>query len=185
MPETCRSCKVTFPDELVAAAFEHRERRLRMHLQSRIRRGRTCYPCVRTAKDQRKGENRWVIKAKDTIRRHAISLEISAQDLTVKYGWDPERMAREMARAYADGLGLCAECEEPYSGMGHGYADITLDICRPGEEPYYGTNTRYICMTDNREKHNMAPERWQLRKRVWAWWKRHKDLPPNELGLLF
>ena len=66
-----------------------------------------------------------------------------------------------------------------------GYADITLDICRPGEEPYYGTNTRYICMTDNREKHNMAPERWQLRKRVWAWWKRHKDLPPNELGLLF
>jgi len=185
MPERCRRCLVEYPDDLIGPAFEHRERRLRMHLQSKFRKARTCYPCVRTAKDQRKDENRWIVKAKDTTRRHAISLGIPAEELVTKYGWDPERMARDMARAYLDGLGVCDECEEPYGGMGHGYADLTLDICRPGEEPYYGTCTRYICMTDNREKHNMTPERWQLRKRVWAWWKSHKDLPPDELGLLF
>jgi hypothetical protein len=177
---------VTYPDDLIAAAFQPKGWiRGKMHPSAKSSRRRTCYPCVRTAKDKRKGENRFTVKAKDTIRRHALSLGISERDLIEKYGWSPERMARDMARAYADGLGLCDECEEPYSGMGHGFADLTLDVCRPGEEPYYGTNTRYICMTDNREKHNMDPERWQLRKRVWAWWKTHKDLPPEQLGLLF
>jgi hypothetical protein len=185
MAETCRRCQVTYLDELVGEAFDHRGARRHMHLPTKFRRGRTCYPCVRTAKDQRKGENRWIVKAKDTIRRHALERGMSAEDFSRKYGWDPERMARDMARAYLDGLGVCDECEEPYGGMGHGYADLTLDICRPDDEPYYGTNTRYICMTDNREKRNMTPERWQLRKRVWAWWKSHKDLPPEDLGLLF
>jgi hypothetical protein len=156
-----------------------------MHLPMKSRRGRTCYPCVRTARDQRKGENRWTVKVKDTTRRHAISLGIPVADLITTYGWERKRMARDQARAYADGLGVCDECEEQYGAMGHGIADLTLDICRPGEAPYYGINTRYICMTDNREKHNMPPERWQLRKRVWAWWKANRDLPPQELGMLF
>jgi hypothetical protein len=189
MPEPCRRCQVTYPDELIEAAFQpvHVKSALRgrMHLPLKRRGGRTCYPCIRTAKDKRKGENRWVVKAKDTLRRHALSLGISVEDLTGKYGWNPDRMARDMARVYADGLGLCDECEQPYGVMGHGFADLTLDICRPGDDPYYGTNTRYICMTDNREKANMTPERWQLRKRAWVWWISHKDLPPEDLGLLF
>jgi hypothetical protein len=187
MPETCRKCYVTYPDDLIEAAFQpttDAALRKRMHLPLKRRKGRTCYPCIRTARDQRKGENRWIVKVRDTRRRHAISLGIPEEVLTEKYGWHEDRMARDMARAYADGLGLCDECEEPYGPMGHGFADLTIDICRVGEEPYYGTNTRYICMTDNREKRNMTPARWQLRKRVWAWWRSHKDLPPEELGLL-
>src|SRR5262245_29452968 len=151
-----------------------------MHLS---RFARTCYCCTRSARDVRKGEDRWIVKARDSKRRHAISLGISVEELGEVYGWDERRMARDAAARYADGLGLCDECEEPYGAMGHGYADITLDVCRPGEAPYYGTNTRWICATDNREKHNMTPERWQLRKRVWKWWKQHRGLPPEELGL--
>jgi hypothetical protein len=183
MPETCRRCHVTYPDDLVQAAFQPKGWiRGKMHPSARYR---TCYPCVRTAKDQRKGENRWIVKARDSTHHHALTRGISERVLAEKYGWQTERMARDAARAFADGLGVCAECEKEFGSMGHGYADLTIDICRPDEEPYYGTNTRYICMGCNREKHNMTPERWQLRKRVWAWWKTNKSLPPDELGLLF
>jgi hypothetical protein len=55
--------------------------------------------------------------------------------------------------------------------MGHGRADVTVDILDPKLEPFYLTNTRLPCLTCNRAKHTMGAEQWALRRRAWDRWR--------------
>ena len=78
------------------------------------------------------------------MRRHAQRLEISKTDLISVYGWDLKRIAHDAEYQYGNG---CNYCGHPYRDMGHGYADITLDVVDRGRPPYYRTNTRWCCQT--------------------------------------
>jgi hypothetical protein len=82
-----------------------------------------------------------------------------------RYGWDKYRIKRALEQEYA---GPCWHCGTLYATMGHGLADLTVDIVRPDDEPYWGTNTRLCCMTCNREKSRMPSELYERRRQEWA-----------------
>jgi hypothetical protein len=54
--------------------------------------------------------------------------------------------------------------------MSHGLSDITLDICDPTIEPYYMTNTKWVCQTCNREKARTPPDKWGAKLVYWKQW---------------
>jgi hypothetical protein len=58
--------------------------------------------------------------------------------------------------------------------MEHGLADVTLDIIHPELPPYYGINTRWVCMTCNRAKQAMNPGLFGARQKCWAQWSEHQ-----------
>jgi hypothetical protein len=79
----------------------------------------------------------------------------------------------------------CSYCHRDYKGMGHAAADITLDIFDPRLPPEYGTNTRWCCMTCQRRKSLLTPQKWAMKLRIYRRWDANRELPPNELGFLF
>lgn len=107
-----------------------------------------CIGCEQQMRDDSKRRNRWLRKATDALRGHARKLGLTTAELR-QHGWAPDRMAHEAEHVYANG---CPECGEPFIGMGHGLADITLDVIDVDAPPVYGLNTRWICMTCNRMK---------------------------------
>src|SRR5262249_49372565 len=132
----------------------------------------TCIGCEQTARDKKKRANRERSKVGDAIRRHAdrfikIGLAKTRAEFAEKYGWEIDRMLHEMEHTYKNGCGYCAES---FGEMGHGLSDITLDICDPRQPPYYGTNTRWICQTCNREKGRTPPELWGAKLIAWKQW---------------
>jgi hypothetical protein len=86
-----------------------------------------CRPCEQTARDQRKIANRWSVKARDVIRRHALRLGFTKEELIYFYGWEPARLAHDAEFQYANG---CNYCGGQYAAMGHGLSDISLDIIK-------------------------------------------------------
>lgn len=66
-------------------------------------------------------------------------------------------MGRDMEHAYA---GRCCDCDNAFATMPNGIADLTLDIADRRVVPIYGTNTRFVCMTCNRRKSIIGPEKW-------------------------
>ena len=124
-----------------------------------------CRGCEQDGRDNRKRDNRWTAKARDTIRRHATRLNIDKAELIGRYGWDPKRLAHEAEYQYGNG---CSYCFEPYLSMGHGLSDITLDIQDPAKPPSYRLNTKWCCQTCNRKKGRMTPEEFELDRQMWA-----------------
>jgi 5-methylcytosine-specific restriction endonuclease McrA len=174
----CNRCATWYPPHLIARAFQpQRGRWDASNLRKTI-----CRPCEQTARDQRKIRDRWAVKARDVIRRHALRLEVSKFDLISRYGWDPAKLAHEAEFQYGNG---CSYCGHPYMDMGHGLADITLDIIDRGKPPYYRTNAKWCCQTCNRKKGATNPEEFELDRQVYETWNRAKSLTPDELGLLF
>lgn len=137
---------------------------------------RLCKGCEQTESDDRKRRNRWRAKARSATTSHARRLSgrwdiTSAADLVARYGWGADRMAHEAEHAYANGCGYCAAS---YADMGHGLADITLDIVDPDAPPYYPGNVRWCCATCNRKKHQRPPHLWAAELAVWQRWQRRQ-----------
>ncbi len=68
--------------------------------------------------------------------------------------------------------------------MGHGLADLTLDIQDPTRPPHYCTNTKWCCQTCNRDKGPMSPEEFEAQRQISKLWKLPKTEPPEQ-GMLF
>jgi hypothetical protein len=143
---------------------------------------KVCRPCEQTARDERKIGSRWAVKARDVIRRHAIRLEISKDDLVAIYGWDAKRLAHDAEFQYGNG---CNYCGHQYRDMGHGLADITLDIMDRSKPPYYRTNAKWCCQTCNRKKGDKGPDWFELDRQVYERWTEARELSPEERGQLF
>ena len=54
-------------------------------------------------------------------------------------------------------------------------ADLTLDISDPFELPYYETNTKIMCRTDNTSKARLPKHRYNARLRGWEQWKANQS----------
>lgn len=176
----CIKCGVEYAADEVASGQAFRSGggvRRRMHLAT------TCRPCEDTARDVRKGEDRWSVKANDTTRRHAVRLRtpkglgpsgqswhdphLTAERLIAVYGWGKAQMSHDASFLYDNG---CSYCHRKYKGMGHDAADITLDIFDPRLPPQYGINTRWCCMTCQRRKSLLLPDKWAIKMRIYQKW---------------
>jgi len=78
-------------------------------------------------------------------------------------------MLHEAKHVYTNG---CQYCGKPFALMGHGLADLTLDIFDPRLPAYYPANTRWACMTCNREKSRTPPDKWGAKLACWGKWER-------------
>jgi hypothetical protein len=129
--------------------------------------------CEQTARDDKKIANRWIVKARDTARRHAKRLGILSDEFIKRYSWDIRRIAHELEHAY--GNGCSGPCGRSYLVMGHGLADITIDIVNPDLPPVYGVNTRIICCTCNRQKSNTSHRIYTIRQLGWSMWEQNNE----------
>src|SRR5262245_7629578 len=159
----CIKCGGLFDD-----VFFRKNRHTRMSTRKWHR--LVCIGCEQTTRDEKKIQDRWPAKIRDTIRRHASSLKISPESLRDGYGWDFERLKHDAQHAYQNG---CAYCGVLYRQMKSGsLSNITLDIINPEAPPYYLTNTRWCCMTCNYKKGRTDPTTWSARQACWDKWKR-------------
>jgi hypothetical protein len=144
----------------------------------------TCIGCQQTTNDNLKREDRFVAKARSTIYWHAERLNIAEEVLRDHYGWTVERIAHLFRHGYEN---TCNYCFAPYVEMGHGFADITLDIVDPSKPPYLKTNVQTCCGTCNRSKSDMSPEQWELRQLDWKTWHKQQKKTPlqpdSQVGL--
>jgi hypothetical protein len=131
----------------------------------------SCRGCEQTERDRRKAVDPFVVKARSTIRHHAIKYDFSAAEFIQRFGWDPPRVAHLFRHAFDN---TCEYCRKPYSGMRNGVWDVTIDIVDPRAAPYLETNTKVCCQTCNSEKATMTPELWARTLRYYADWERHQ-----------
>lgn len=179
----CRRCRFVAQGDDEIALWFRRSGKSRLNF---------CDGCRADLRDGPKQINRFTAKARQTFNRHATKyikqgLANDPGDFALKFGWDVKRIAHEMEHAYGNG---CSECGLPYEPMGHGPADITVDIWDPRLPPEYGVNTRLICSTDNQQKGDLIPELWAVKKALWRRWKKwiadHPlEPPPEQLALIF
>ena len=69
--------------------------------------------------------------------------------------------------------------------MGHGLADITLDIIDRSQPPYYRTNTKWCCQSCNRKKSARTPEFFEQDRQVYELWEATQALAADQRGMLF
>jgi hypothetical protein len=141
-----------------------------------------CKGCEQTARDQLKAIDRWPKKVDNMIRWHARRFGIGVRDLVDRYGWDPKQIAHEAKHAYANG---CPYCQFPFETMGHGIADLSIDIVNPDSPPWYTTNTKFCCVSCNREKHRTPPELWSRLCVAWKQWTNTSPVGVAEQLALF
>jgi hypothetical protein len=159
------------------------------------RRHSICRPCIEADQDQHKGRDRWTCKANDTKRRHVVKLRtprkangtvawhnpnLTVTELETTYGWTTHQLAHDARFRYNNG---CDYCHHPYKEMGHGSGDITVDIYDPRLPPDY-SNTRWCCMTCQRRKGLLAPEKWAIKQRIYRRWETTKQMTPEDRGML-
>ena len=138
----------------------------------------TCIGCEQQRRDDAKNSplKRAKKKAHASIRNHAKKLGCSKDKLRDKYGWDADRMAKDILHAYNNG---CCYCHTPFKDMGD-MSNVTIDIFDVDAPPYYETNVRYCCPTCNKEKQRTPPDEWGLRLQMWKRWeKRQQELRNN------
>ena len=169
----CSRCYTLYPPHLIGRAF----RLDRVRHDASCRTKVVCRPCELTARDRKKRVNRWMVKARDVIRRHAVRLSErwpdirTPDDLIRIYGWDAERLAHDAEFQYQNG---CSYCGEPYQDMGHGLADITLDVQNPESRPHYRMNTKWCCQTCNRKKGALNPDAFESDRQIYELWSEHQ-----------
>ncbi len=169
----CKKCSGDYP----AACFNVDSRLTSKTTRRRI----VCSMCEQTTGDEKKRENRWIVKARGTIRRHAakyikLGYASSIEDFSSKFGWKIEKIAHDLQHAYDN---QC-RCGESYKDMGNGFRDVTLDITDPRQPPYY-TNTGPLCSTCNTKKHKTPPAEWGARMVGWDLWKQNQEKIKNGL----
>lgn len=154
-----------------------------------------CRPCRETEKDAHKAAHRWAVKATDTITSHVAKLrkpragphcaawydsELTRSELIHTYGWNPIQIAHDLEFHYGNG---CDYCHHPYLDMGHGAADITIDLYDPRRPPDY-ENVRFCCPTCQRRKGLLPPELWAIKKRIYRKWDRARQSAWEDRGML-
>jgi hypothetical protein len=161
--QTCRGpCRRTWDLE---GGFNRKKRKGNQGIDASIPYQTICIGCTQTIRDQRKQKDRWIVKAGDTINRHAVRLGYSTSVLKDHYQWNSKHIAHYLEHAYKNG---CHYCHKLYRDMGHGFTDITIDIIDPRIEPYFHTNVTHCCSTCNRQKSQLSPEAWCERLKYWA-----------------
>jgi len=183
MIKTCRRCGQTYNP---AEAFFRQHRYVPTAVGTVKHWHSICIGCELTARTEKKYRNRPKEKARRTLHSHADKYirakrwekdprfpEVHTRDeFEQKLGWNLDHMAHDLE--YASGNG-CHYCRRPFSEMEHGWADITLDIINPDLPPYYRTNTRWICMTCNREKQKTPPDLWGAKLQCWGQWREWRE----------
>lgn len=138
----------------------------------------TCKMCE---SNMRHAEDRWKLKAQDTRAYHRLmaleQYKISPESFSSwdghyetfdkTYGWDAEKIAREMEAVYE---GPCRICGKPYKTMGHGRHDLTVDLLDPTSEPFYEDNTRFVCGSCNSRKGAKTREQDRQAKAAYQRW---------------
>jgi hypothetical protein len=94
----CIRCRTVYPRHLVEHVF--RAHRAGQYASCPDYRKRVCRACEQTVRDQRKQRNRWAVKARDVIRRHATRFGIDRDELVTVFGWDPQRLAHDAEHQY-------------------------------------------------------------------------------------
>ena len=176
---TCIRCGTEYHPHLVNWVFRVGQR---PELLCPDFRKRVCRACEQARRDRRKQRDRWTMKARDVIRRHAARLGVARDILITVYGWDPRRLAHDAEHQYSNG---CNYCGEPYAAMGRGLGSITLDIQDRDRPPYYCTNTKWCCLDCNRRKGAMTPEAFEFNRQMWNLWKLSRTELRGEQGVLF
>lgn len=181
MAARCARCKVLYDDEEAQVFFRIRE----AGAYTNPRRSRVCIGCQITQRTDRARERRALTKAETTLRFHAgravqAGMVAIPAEFARRFGWEPRRMAHEIEHIYEN---TCPYCEQPFAEMEHGLADVTIDIIDPRKEPFYKTNTKWVCMTCNREKQNSSPEQWSIKLRAWRKWRSNRARPYNQDSL--
>ncbi len=141
-------------------------RRARIHARA------VCIGCEVTSRNKPDESARWRRKACATISHHARKFGIPSPELQAKFGWDVGQMAHDAEHAHGNG---CHYCSVPFSSMGNGMADISLDIIDRDRQPFYRTNTRWACLTCNRQKSTLPPEIFALRQIEWKRFLAYKE----------
>ena len=131
-----------------------------------------CKGCSQSARDKSKLANRWRSKMRSTRKMHAQKFSKSLDDFENFYKWNLEQMEHDARHAYENG---CPLCGETFFLMGHGLADITLDIIVRDSPPVYGTNTRWLCATCNRQKGKYTMREHGTLMVNWQLWKHQTD----------
>src|SRR5262249_44231693 len=159
-------CGLEYPEE----AFFRRNPRVANAFATRRP---VCIGCETTARNDEKGRDRLLAKARDTIRRHARKWGLTAADFCEQFGWNIDQLKHDINHASKNG---CPYCHRQFATMGHGLSDITIDIINPKTDPLYTTNTKIICQTCNREKGRTPPEIWAHKLICWARWEKQEEL---------
>lgn len=163
----CHECGEEYP----LIFFRRDKKQLALHASSAQGYHAVCKACEQDRTDAKKRNNRWPTKASDTTRRHAEKYGMSPDIFSERYGWDVARIAHILKHASEN---TCCYCREPYHTMGHGPADVTMDIIDPRKEPYLETNVQPCCATCNRRKGDSTPEDWAVQLRCWRKHDRRK-----------
>lgn len=143
-----------------------------LHASSTSRRSHpVCIGCELEDRTELKQQNRLSAKARDAIRRHAPKYDMPAPAFATRFGWAVNVVQHGFEHAYANG---CSYCHRPFASMGHGFSDITIDICNRDDEPHFETNTKFCCQTCNREKGTMPPHLWARKLRAWQRYEQNK-----------
>jgi hypothetical protein len=167
----CSRCKTFWP----ADSF-------RLRTRSSGLRQRWCIGCEITTRTQRKAADPFMQKAKWTVSNHAIRYRMARREFVKLYGWRAARIAADMRRAWGH---ICVYCERPFS-VRRGFGDLTLDIVRRADAPYYDTNVAFCCWTCNSEKRRMTPDAWARRLMFWRAYGKHWETrqPVKQLHFL-
>jgi hypothetical protein len=138
-----------------------------------------CIGCRLTRRtDDKNNGKRFLVKARSALLKHApkfkkTGLIQAASELTDRFGWDIRNMAHDIEHAFKNG---CPYCRRPFAEMANGLGDVTLDIIRPADDPFYTTNTKWCCMSCNRGKAKASPERWAAKLLYWAKWEKRQAI---------
>lgn len=165
---TCRTCGTTYYGDEVEAVF--RAAGKPDECTNQVWRSRTCQLCEITVRTEAKHANRFIAKARNTIRHHAKKFGLSVSEMSDRFLWTVDRIAQDMEEMWRKG---CEDCGYQFREM----HDLTLDINNPVDPPYYGTNTRLICATCNRKKSRTPSRLWgALKAATVRWLKRQEEL---------
>ena len=181
---TCEKCGDTYTgDEIPLASYdETRPARWTHHMVCRPLRT-ICRFCVMQARHDRRAEHvdRLRHKARTATKsewsRKYQHLAANVTEFARLYGWDYDRMARDLEAAQAH---RCPYCDQEFLDL----PDVTLDITDPDAPPYYGTNARWICKTCNQAKGQLSPREWSIVLAIWRRRRNGRPGPAVELRLL-
>jgi len=170
---TCTLCGFVAEGDEIELWFQRTSTRARMP---------TCNGCRQTDGDTVKRSNRFLAKARSTLKRHAAKYGRTIEDFVVRFGWTVKQLAHDLEFQYGNG---CSYCHGNYAKMGHGLQDITVDIVDRTKDPYYGTNVKLCCATCNKAKGDLPPWKWELKLSLWRRWLRWVAEHPRPEQLTF
>jgi hypothetical protein len=183
---TCKACRrLCDAEAFFRLTSESRPGRLRTRNRRLV-----CIGCEIDRRTERVRADRWMEKARTTLAHHAQAWSLIHRDelwqheqrkrltpreFAGRFGWKLPEMAHDAEHTYVN---RCYYCRTPFETMGHGLADLSLDIINPSQSPYYATNCRWACLTCNREKSTLSPEMWSRRLQEWD---RHEEYKAHRL----